>query len=223
MEKNDESEFEEYEEGEFIVERIINHKFINGKCYYLLKWKDFDDRENTWEEESSLDCPDLLEEYHDLNVERIEQDRILSQEIERRKKEKKKKELSLLKQIIDNNYSLSVSKKINDESSIIKKQQFRNESSNNISQNQQIEKKEDKQSDFNSEIPTVSTIPNTPKLPNSKWLTIIGHKTDINGQLLFSIAKKDGKIIYMSKSQLMSEDINLYLRYLEESFLLKLI
>ena len=215
---DDDSDYEEIEEGEFIVERIINHKFINGKCYYLLKWKDFDDRENTWEEESSLDCPNLLEEYQDLNIERIEQDRIASQELEMKKKLKKEKELTLLKNIIDSNSNILSAKKINSEPNNSDNHQFQFESLNNLSRTQNIRKQKE---DLWAIKSTFSSIPKTPKLPNSKYLTITGHKIDLDDQLVFSVARKDGKIINMTKCQLMQEDSNLYIKFLEESIFLK--
>ena len=39
---------EELDETEFIVQRVLDRKVVDGEIYYLLKWKDFDDSENTW-------------------------------------------------------------------------------------------------------------------------------------------------------------------------------
>ena len=220
------------DEGEFLVEQIINHKFINGKCFYLLKWKNFDDRNNTWEEESSLNCPELLEEYLDLNVERIEHDRIVSQKIENEKKLKKQRELSLLKRFIDENSSVAL--KSMSENSKTPSSNKENEKRNIFSKEQKIvgqdslQKKENDKidgidymgnsSDFVSKI---QTMPKIPKLSNQELITRIGYKKNINGQLLLSVVGKDGKIKDISKQDLIKKDSNLYMKFLEESFFLK--
>ena len=62
---------EEYEdipmfddEKEFIVENVIDKcKGPDGKVQYLIKWKGFDNTENTWEPTENLNCNDLIEEY----------------------------------------------------------------------------------------------------------------------------------------------------------------
>lgn len=47
----------------FEVEKILNHKVSKGVTLYKLKWKGFPISECTWERESNLDCPELLNQY----------------------------------------------------------------------------------------------------------------------------------------------------------------
>lgn len=53
----------EEEEEEYEVEAIVADRTRRGKKQYLLKWKGYPDSENTWEDEESLCCPELLYEY----------------------------------------------------------------------------------------------------------------------------------------------------------------
>jgi chromobox protein 1/chromobox protein 5 len=48
---------------ECIVEKVLNKCTINGKLYYYLKWKNFSDKNNTWEPEENLQCKSLIKEY----------------------------------------------------------------------------------------------------------------------------------------------------------------
>lgn len=50
----------------FQVEAIKGHRFdkMTGKLMYSIKWKNYSDKDNTWEECDSLNCPDLLERYN---------------------------------------------------------------------------------------------------------------------------------------------------------------
>lgn len=55
----------------FLVEKIKGHRHgPSGNVQYLVKWKDYDDSENTWEprERLMVDIPRLIEEYDRLNI-----------------------------------------------------------------------------------------------------------------------------------------------------------
>lgn len=48
----------------FKVEAIVGHREYNGKLSYKIRWKNYDAKHDTWEDYSSLCCPDLLESYN---------------------------------------------------------------------------------------------------------------------------------------------------------------
>ena len=60
----DEGDHDEDEEPEYIVERVVDKRVkAKGKIEYLLKWKGFDDADNTWEPADNLECVELIEEF----------------------------------------------------------------------------------------------------------------------------------------------------------------
>lgn len=54
---------QEPSEEEYEVEKIVAMRKMHGRIQFLLKWKGFSDDENTWEDESKLNCPSLLEDF----------------------------------------------------------------------------------------------------------------------------------------------------------------
>ncbi|XP_050348375.1 histone-lysine N-methyltransferase SUV39H2-like isoform X1 [Nymphalis io] len=49
---------------EFIIEQILDFKYVSGKESFFIKWKGWNDSENTWEPIENLDnCPDVLKKF----------------------------------------------------------------------------------------------------------------------------------------------------------------
>jgi hypothetical protein len=54
----DDEVIEEYE-----VEHILDKRVRQGKTEYLVKWKGYENNENTWEPTEHLYCPDKVQEF----------------------------------------------------------------------------------------------------------------------------------------------------------------
>lgn len=50
--------------NEYEVEAIINKRTIKGKTKYLIRWKGFEESDDTWEPEETLNCPDLIRAFN---------------------------------------------------------------------------------------------------------------------------------------------------------------
>ncbi|XP_062546223.1 ABC transporter F family member 4-like [Armigeres subalbatus] len=63
-EKKKEEEEDDDEEEEYEVQEIIDHrKERGGKMVYRIRWKNFSAKDDTWEPEATLSCPDIIKRY----------------------------------------------------------------------------------------------------------------------------------------------------------------
>lgn len=49
------------------VEKIVSHKIRYGKEMFLVRWKGFESKHDTWERKDNLNCPQLLKKYYSEN------------------------------------------------------------------------------------------------------------------------------------------------------------
>jgi len=50
---------------DYIVEKVVDKRYVKGKTQYLLKWKGYPHSENTWEPMENLDCEELIKTFED--------------------------------------------------------------------------------------------------------------------------------------------------------------
>lgn len=57
------------EDRDYEVESILRSQLRDGRQWYYIKWKGFDDSWNTWEPEDLMNCPDKVNEYNKRKLE----------------------------------------------------------------------------------------------------------------------------------------------------------
>lgn len=45
------------------MQQILDEKMVRGTRHYLIRWKGYEEDSDTWEPESTLNCPDLISKY----------------------------------------------------------------------------------------------------------------------------------------------------------------
>lgn len=50
--------------NEYEVEAVVDSKTVKGKTKYLIRWKGFEESDDTWEPEETLNCPDLIRAFN---------------------------------------------------------------------------------------------------------------------------------------------------------------
>lgn len=51
------------EEEGYEVEDIVDHKIKGKKKFFKIRWKNYDESQDTWENEEDLSCPEIIERY----------------------------------------------------------------------------------------------------------------------------------------------------------------
>lgn len=64
-------EEQEIDNQSYEVEKILDFRYKKGKPEYKLKWKNYDDKFNSWVPEGNIDCAELIQEYHSQPIEII--------------------------------------------------------------------------------------------------------------------------------------------------------
>jgi len=58
-------------EDEYIVDAIVDKRIRNNKVEYLLKWKGYDELNNTWEPKKHIHCEELIRDFEQKQKDKI--------------------------------------------------------------------------------------------------------------------------------------------------------
>ena len=92
--KNPETQKDETAHEEYEVEHILSKRIVNSQTEYLIKWKGYDEDENTWEPTVNLHCPDKIQEFSESSTFMGEPERTNREELSSRNKRRMRKSSS---------------------------------------------------------------------------------------------------------------------------------
>jgi len=59
---------EDVEASEYEVDKIVDVRTRRGKRQYKIRWLGFESKDDTWEPEKNLNCPDKIQEFEKSSV-----------------------------------------------------------------------------------------------------------------------------------------------------------